>query len=368
MTPSPTRLLAVVALFLAVASSACRSRMPDRSAAQQEAMAAVGAEPAQTAGIRAVVRASGVVVPAEGAEFQIVAPEPARIVEIAKAPGDAVRSGEVLVRFDLPSASRDVARFAAELAGAEAQLENARIAQARARDFVERGLLPRRDAETADRDLADAQMAAEKTRAAHAAAEASAARSAVRSPFDGLVAGRWHIPGDLVQPTSSDPVLRVVDPRRLEVTASIAAADIARVLPGATARIAGAADARPVRLTVASRLPTGSAGPEGATPVRLVFEEPTMLAVDTRVEVEIDAEERSNAVLVPREALVQEGNQTIIMVATGGKAERRVITTGIVDDQRIEIVSGVTGGELVITRGHIGLPDGAAISVAVRGQ
>jgi multidrug efflux pump subunit AcrA (membrane-fusion protein) len=103
-------------------------------------------------------------------------------------------------------------------------------------------------------------------------------------------------------------------------------------------------------------------------PVRLVFADPTTLPVDTRVEVDIDAEERANAVLVPREALVTEGDQTIVMVAVDARAERRVVTTGIVDDQRAEIRSGVTAGELVITRGHVGLADGAGISVAIRGQ
>jgi multidrug efflux pump subunit AcrA (membrane-fusion protein) len=52
------------------------------------------------------------------------------------------------------------------------------------------------------------------------------------------------------------------------------------------------------------------------------------------------------------------------MVANGSKAERRVVTTGIQDEQRVEITSGVRAGELVIRRGHVGLADGAAISVA----
>ncbi len=40
------------------------------------------------------------------------------------------------------------------------------------------------------------------------------------------------------------------------------------------------------------------------------------------------------------------------------------MTLGIEDVQRVEITSGLRAGELVITRGHLGLPDGATISVA----
>jgi hypothetical protein len=41
------------------------------------------------------------------------------------------------------------------------------------------------------------------------------------------------------------------------------------------------------------------------------------------------------------------------------------VVTGLVEGERTEIVSGLTGGELVITRGHVGLTDGTAISVVV---
>jgi multidrug resistance efflux pump len=79
-----------------------------------------------------------------------------------------VRSGDVLVRFDLPSATQEVNRLAADVAAAEAQFENARVNQARTADFVERGLIPRRDRDIADRELADAQGALERVRSMHA--------------------------------------------------------------------------------------------------------------------------------------------------------------------------------------------------------
>jgi RND family efflux transporter MFP subunit len=322
----------------------------------------VGVVPAQTSGIRAVVHATGIVTPSEGGEFLVVAPEPARIAEIAKAQGDAVASGEIVARFELPSATQEVARLAAELAAAEAQLENARINQGRIRDFTERGLVPRRDLETADRELADAQAAVDRIRAQHAAASAGAARAIVRAPFNGVVANRYHQPGDVVL-SSTDPVLRIVDPRRLEVVVSVPAADVARVVPGAPARIAAAAGVAPVELTVAARAGE-RVSPDGTMPFRLLFRESTMLPVDTRVEIDIDAEARANVVLVPAEALVRDGGQAAVLIANGSRAERRAVTTGLEDAQHVEITSGVRAGELVITRGHVGLGDGAAINVA----
>ena len=377
------RCLAVLLVAVAIAAGACRREAP-KAAEPQETIIPVGAVPAQRAAIRAVIHASGLVVPAEGGEFLVFAPEPTRLIDVMKMPGEPVKSGDVLARFDLPSAAQAVSRLAAYLAAAQAQLENARINQERVRGFVERGLVPRRDLESADRDLATAQDAAERARTAHAAAQAGVTRATVRAPFDGVVATRMHNPGDMIISTT-DPVIRVVDPRRLEVVASIPRKEQSRVVTGATARVAAGADM--VRLTVAGPITNLSTGFSTVAPAqpgdsvnadlsagalakadsvafRLVFADPHKLAVDMPLQIDIDAEERTDTVLIPAEAIVREGRETVIFVAAGSRAERRIVKTGIEDQARIEITEGLRAGELVITRGHVGLTDGAAVTVA----
>jgi RND family efflux transporter MFP subunit len=364
---------------VALALTGCRRDAP-QVAERQETVVPVGAVAAQRAAIRAVLHVSGIVVPAQGGEFLVLAPEPTRLVDVMKAAGDTVKSGDVLARFDLPSAAQNVSRLTAELAAAEAQLENTRVNRDRVRGFVERGLVARRDLETAERDLVDAQDAVTRARTALGAAQAGAGRAVVRAPFDGIVVTRMHNPGDMVVSTT-DPILRIVDPRRLEVIASIPRQDQSRVVTGATARVA-AAGTELVRLTVAGRaadvsgLPAGANGRAGAgtgtgapaeadtVPFRLVFATTSTLAVDTPVQLDIDAEERTDTVLVPTEALVRDGNDVAVFVAADSRAERRGVKTGIEDAARTEIVDGVRAGELVITRGHVGLADGAAITVA----
>lgn len=353
-----------VIVCLAVSMTGCRRAAP-APAEREEILVPVGAVAAQAAGIRAVVRATGIVSPSEGAEYLAVAPEPARIADIGKALGDPVKSGDLLVRFDLPSAAAEVARLTADLAAADAQAENARVNQTRIAEFVDKGLVPRRDREIADRELADAQAAVERIRDQHARATAAAGRAILRAPFDGIVATRLHNPGDVVLSTTADPVLRVVDPRRLDVVATVDEADVPRVVPGATARISGAPDGVPITLKVVRKI-ADRTGPDSHLLFLLAFDNATQpLAVDTRVDIDIDAEERADAVLVPASALIRDGAETVVMVAAGSQAERRPVTTGIQDDERIEITSGVRAGELVITRGHVGLVNGTPLSVAI---
>ena len=101
----------------------------------------------------------------------------------------------------------------------------------------------------------------------------------------------------------------------------------------------------------------------GDATVRLTLLEPASFAVDTPVQVDIDLEERTNAVLVPAEAIVRKGATAAVFVAAGDRAERRDVTTGVSGDGGVEITSGVRAGELVITRGQTFLADGARISV-----
>ena len=323
----------------------------------------VAARPAEVGTVRAVLHAGGIITPAPGAEFLAFAPEPARILEVTKAEGATVAAGELMIRLDIPSASTDAARQQAETARVRADLENARVSQARARDFAERGLIARRELEDADRALADTQDALVRAEAAQSTADAAAARTLIRAPFAGVVARRLHNPGDVVSGAATDPILRVVDPSRLEVIAAVPVSDLSRVLPGAAARLAGVGDTGAVRLNVISRPVAGVAAPGATVPVRLAPAEPIPQPVDTPVQVDIDLEQRVNAVIVVPEAIIREGGTVVVFVAVVDRAERREVTTGVIDDRQVEITSGLRAGELVITRGHNGLEDGAAINV-----
>ena len=225
--PSALRLIACV-LALAVLVTGCTNRRVEEDAAPEERVVPVGAQPVTTGSMRAVIHATGVITPAAGAEFLVTSPEPAVIAEITKNEGEPVASGETLVRFDIAGAGESVARQRAEVARLQAALENTRIAQARARDLAGRGFISRREMEDADREVVEAQGAVARAESARTAAEAAAARAIVRAPFNGIVATRLHNPGDVITGAATDPVLRVIDPRSLEITAAVPAADAAR--------------------------------------------------------------------------------------------------------------------------------------------
>lgn len=335
---------------------------PEAEESEEDRVVPVAAQPAQVGTLRATIHASGTVVPSDGAEFLVIAPEPARVVDVLKNQGDPVAVGDLLVRFDLSSATQELARQQADLAREQAQLENVRATRARVAEFVERGFVARNDLAQADRDLAEAQAAVTTATSSLTRAQGSAARATIRAPFAGVVANRLHNPGDLALASPNDPVLRVVDAKRLEILASIPGADASRVLPGASARVAGFVDGKQIMLSVVGR-PGGMPDSEGNLRARLTFASSTTMMVDSAVEVDIDAEERTNVVFVPASAILGSGRDAALFTATGGVAQRRAVTTGVTTALGVEITSGLKAGELVITRGQASVADGTRVSV-----
>ena len=347
-------------LSLVCAAAACRTETAEE--VETTTAVAVKTAPATRGAIRGVVHATGIIGPAPGAELVIVAPEAARIAEISHAGGERVRRGDVLVRFEIPGSAAEEQKQQAEVTRTEAALENAKAAQTRARQLFDRGVSARKEMEESNRSVADAEAAVTEARASLAAAHDMAERAIVYATFDGVVARRYHNPGDLVEPAASDPVLRLIDPDRLEVVAAVPLADASRVEVGASVHLVNApTNPTDAALKVLSR-PTAVDAGTATVPVRLGFVKPVNVPVGMPVQVDIDAEQHRDVVLVPAAAIVREGEETAVFVANGGKAQRRVVQIGLTDGANVEIVSGINAGEHVVVDGQAGLPDGAAIT------
>jgi RND family efflux transporter MFP subunit len=75
-------------------------------------------------------------------------------------------------------------------------------------------------------------------------------------------------------------------------------------------------------------------------------------------------EEKQETLLVPRAALTEvAGQETVYVVNDDNTAEQRAVTTGLEEDGRVEILSGLTAGEQVVTAGHASLQDGSRVEV-----
>lgn len=352
---APRLALALAAL---AAAAACHKSPPEDVATT--APVPVEVEAAHLGTITAYVRVTGTIEPAPGADWIVTAPEKARVAEIRYAAGDYVRQGAVVARFDAPPLRSDLATRSSEAAQAQARHDNARRNYDRLATLLEKGIASRKEVEDARKELLDAEAAVRESGQTRAAAADLAARATPIAPISGVVAQRWHNPGDVID--ANEHVLRVVDLRRLQVTAAVPVAEAPRVIVGHAARVTipggegteidgkvvGApATVDPATGTAAIRVSVSGGFPVG-----------------TPVQIAILAEQRANALIVPAAAVVREENKTaLFVVGADNKAHRRDVVVGLTSGDETQIVSGLREGERVVVKGQDELPDGATVTI-----
>ena len=349
-----------IATLLALAIG-CRHQAVESVATEEDVPVSV--KPAAVVDrFETTVSATGVVAAESGADWTITAPESARIAELPKNEGERVKVGDLLVRFDIPTMAADVAAREADVAEATAKLDTAKAALARVTGLVDRGIAAKKEQEAAALDVAQAEAALKQSHAALTAANQLEERATVKARFAGIIAKRSHGVGDLVE--AGGAVVRVIDPSRLEVVASVTVGDLRRVSLGHAARIESSAGAAPEPGTVISA--PAAVDPASATAdVRIKFNAPTKLAVGLPVNVTIVADTLTKVLVIPTVAILHDGAEVFVMVAgqDDDKAHKTPVTLGIASGNQTQITSGLNAGDLVIVRGQEGLPDEAGITV-----
>lgn len=144
---------------------------------------------------------------------------PGRVVDVAFDVGDAVKKGQVLVRIDDSEVRHVVAGSEAQVAQAQANLQNARLAFERSKQLLAQKFVSQAavDKSQAEYKAAEAQLKA----ALAGVGQSSAARefATIVAPYDGIVAARHVELGEMAGP--GKPLMTVYSPKGLRVVASI---------------------------------------------------------------------------------------------------------------------------------------------------
>lgn len=343
------RYLSFCAVVLAAASCSRGGDAADDTGAGPPPV--VGAQTAQATRHPFVetVDAIGTVAARPWALAALSAPAPARVSRIDVSVGQRVRAGEALVELDH-------APFDAAARSAEAAVNTARATLDRATRLADQGIAPRKDAETAASDLAQAQ-------AALFTAQRNAELATLRAPIAGVVTRLGAVLGQSVD--AGTPIVEVADPSALDIVLALSPAVAARVHAGDSVSLVAGANAggealgqgivQSVAVTLDSA--TRSVG------VRARLEHPVRaLRIGETVFGRINVSVHADAVSVPIQALVPEGEgYRVYVVDSSGVAHARDVEVGARTERDAEILKGVAAGERVVTYGAYGVADSAKI-------
>lgn len=276
------------------------------------------------------------------------------IVQIHAKAGDAVKAGQPLLRIDATAANQSAAASDAQVVAARASLE---VAQ---KEFGRQQQLFRdRFISQAALDRAEAEFKATQAQVNVLLAQAGAARTQsgfylVRAPYAGVIAEVPVALGDMALP--GRPLLTLYDPSALRITATVPHTVATRMAAGQLPR---------------AELPGLPAARQWVTPTRMQLL-PTVDAATHTVQLRVDlpagltgvapgmfarvwltaagTDTAGGSVTVPVQAVVRRAEVSgLYVLDPNGRPLLRQVRLGRTQGDRIEILSGLTAGERVVT-------------------
>jgi membrane fusion protein, multidrug efflux system len=276
-------------------------------------------------------------------QAQLEAKVPGRILEMRAVPGQSVKTGELLVRLD----AQDI----------RARLDQALATQQQAASDLKRyTALVERDAATrAEFDAVQAR--ARIGEAAVNEAQTVLSYAEVVAPFDAVVTRKLADVGDLAVP--GRPLVSLEDPAHLQFSSDIPADLIANVKLGAAMPVRVEGSPEEVKAVVSEIAP--AADPNSRTfRVKLDLASAAGLRAGQFGRVALPVAEMT-ALWVPTSALVRRGQLEMVFVVADRHAVMRLVKSGKRVGDQIEIASGLSTGESVVTQGAGSLVDGQPI-------
>jgi len=361
------------------ATSSSANSSPTPASAQSSAIETEIVTPQSIAG---VIPATGKILVPENRVAVIGPVNQGRIVRLYAGQGTRVRKGQKLA--DLESADIDQAE--ADYLKALADYENAvrssaaevKLAQEsydRNKLLYEQRVTAGKNLQSAEHDLEVAKAARESavngTKAALTAARRKllilglndatidalakktdlAATFSLNSPIDGIVVERNATVGASVGTDAN--LFKIIDLSEVWIDADVFEKDLPRVRPG-----------QEVKLTVTAFPQSTFSGrvilinsvldPETRTvKVRTEVANPDgRLKPDMFANVQIVTDVNRAAISIPQSAVLNDEGKTIVFVAEGNGYKKRQVQVGIQNNDRVEIVDGLTAGDKVVVKGN----------------
>lgn len=271
--------------------------------------------------------------------------------------GDSVKAGELIADIDVPELRANLVKYKAELELAQAEFKQMSEATAADSEATKNRLA-----------VASGKLAVAKGNVQYTESMLKYAR--VTAPFSGIITKRYVDPGAYipVPNAASTPeaaaIVNLTDFKTLRMQVAVPETEATHVKIGQTIR--WTADDFPgehfdgtvTRAYWALDKATKTMLTEAQMANPGMKLQPGML-----VNARIGIQKKSDALLLPAEALVKEKTNSFIYIFNDGKIKKAPVEVGFNDGTNVEIVAGVKPADLAIVPGQLALRDGQLVKV-----
>jgi len=272
-----------------------------------------------------------------------------RISAIQFREGERVAKGAPLVKLD-PSVTQ------AELQQAQANMVLAKAKYDRAVDLQGKGFISGQARDEAENNLKVGE-------AALALARAKLAKLSIEAPFSGIIGLRSVSVGDYVKEGADMVNLEAIDP--LKVDFRVPEIYLSQIRVGQSLQMTlDAVPGKTYEGKVFAINPLVDAAGRAVVIRAQVRNQDTTLRPGMFARVRLLTHEKQEALVVPEQAIVPQGDEWFVFRVVDGKAQRAKVEIGQRRDGKAEVMKGLRDGDVVVTAGQLKIRDGVPVQVA----
>jgi len=281
-------------------------------------------------------------------EVTVASETSGKIVQVNFKMGDFVSQGTVLAKVD------DTYKRLA--------YENAQINYDKFKEDYERYQVLRKGDAVTETQLRDMRIGYENAAIQLENAKKQWDDTKIIAPFSGYITSKNTELGTFVN--MGTPIASIADIAQLKVQLTVSESDVYQLHTGMEASVT--TDIFPHTNFKANISGIGQRGSNAHTyPVEILITNNTKtpLKAGTYVNVSVNAGKTGTTLMIPRDAIVSSVKEPSVYVIKDDVVQLTKITTGRQYNGYIEVLSGISEGEQVVTNGQINLMDGVRVAV-----
>jgi len=271
------------------------------------------------------------------------------VVEVFAEVGDTIASGQLLAQIENENQRIDVKESLSRYTHLQTKFK-------RVEDLFSRSLINQQEYDTEKFDLEQTEIAYERARI-------RLEDTYIRAPVKGIISIRHTQVGERV--TTSTKLFTLMNPDELFAQISIPGQHMLSIRKGLPAEIVseiieGISYSGSVKIVSPTIDPTS-----GTCSVKVVVHDTGSMPIypGMFVSVRLVLDTKSDVVLIPKSAIVHEGERTFVYRIEDTIARKLPFQAGYANADRVESISGIEEGDSIIVLGHNALKDGATVKV-----
>ncbi len=188
----------------------------------------------------------------------------------------------------------------------------------------------------------------------------------VTAPFDGIITARHLDPGAMASVAA--PILRIEQNAPVKILCSLAEKDLSLIdIETTGVKIRVDSFNREFNAHIRQIYPTVNPMTRTGRVEVLLHNEEKKIKTGMFANVDFIIAEKANVPIISRDSIMRFEGNSYVYVIENGKAIRRQINVGIIEDTLVEVVSGLSEGDTIISRGTEFIREGAYVTAILEG-